>query len=56
VTNTEYVENFKALVGVVETYGGAYGQEPGLVAAELVAQGMRLVDVDSANQAAIVKA
>ena len=26
VTNTEYVEHFKALVGVVETYGGAYGQ------------------------------
>ncbi len=25
VTNTEYVEHFKALVGVVETYGGAYG-------------------------------
>ncbi len=25
VTNTEYVEHFKALVGVVETYGGAHG-------------------------------
>jgi len=25
VTNTEYVENFKALIGVVKTYGGAYG-------------------------------
>jgi hypothetical protein len=24
-TDTEYVEHFKALVGVVETYGGAYG-------------------------------
>jgi hypothetical protein len=24
VTNTEYVEHFKALVSVVETYGGAY--------------------------------
>ncbi len=39
MTNTEYVEHFKALVCVVETYGGAYGQEPGLVATELVAQG-----------------
>ena len=37
VTNTEYVEHFKALVGVVETYGGAYGREPGFVATELVA-------------------
>ncbi len=35
VTNTEYVEHFKALVGVAETYGGAYGREPGLVATEL---------------------
>ena len=26
VTNTEYVEHFKALVGVVEMYEGAYGQ------------------------------
>jgi len=57
MTNTEYVENFKALVGVVETYGGAYGREPGgLVAIELVAQGMRPEDVDSANRAAIIKA
>jgi hypothetical protein len=30
VTNTEYVEHFKALVGVVETYGGAYGRKPGI--------------------------
>jgi hypothetical protein len=35
MTNTEYVEHFKALVGVVETYGGAYGREPGLVATEM---------------------
>jgi len=56
VTNTEYVENFKALIGVVEMYGGAYGREPGLVATELVAQGMRPADVDSANRAAIIKA
>ena len=24
VTNTEYVEHFKALIGVVKMYGGAY--------------------------------
>jgi len=48
VTNTEYVEHFKALVGVVEMYGGAYGREPGLVVAELVAQGMKPEDVETA--------
>jgi hypothetical protein len=48
-TNTEYVEHFKALVGVVETYGGAFGCEPGLVATELVAQGMKPKDVDTAD-------
>jgi hypothetical protein len=30
-TITEYVEFFKALVGVVEMFGGAYGNEPRLV-------------------------
>ena len=56
MTNTEYVEHFKALVCVVETYGGAYGQEPGLVATELVAQGVRPEDIDSADRVAIIKA
>jgi len=56
VTNTEYVEHFKALIGVVETYGGAYGREPGLVAAELIAQGMKPEDVDAARSTEIIKA
>ncbi len=56
MTNTEYVEQFNALVGVVETYGDAYGQEPGLMAMELVAQGVRPEDVDSADWVAIIKA
>jgi hypothetical protein len=56
VANTEYVEHFKALVGVVEMNGGAYGREPGLVATELAAQGVRPEDVDSADRAAIIKA
>ena len=51
MTNTEYVEHFKALVGVVETYGGAYGREPGLVAMELIAQGMKPEDVATADRA-----
>ena len=41
VTNTECVEHFKELVGVVETYRGAYGRKPGLVSTELEAQGVR---------------
>jgi hypothetical protein len=36
----EYVEHFKALVGVVKTYGGAYGNEPGLMKAQLLEQGV----------------
>jgi hypothetical protein len=56
MTNTEYVEHFKALVGVVKTYGGAYGCKPGLVATELVAQGMKPEDVATADRAAIIKA
>ena len=56
VTNTEYVEHFKALGGMVETYGGAYGRKPGLVATELVAQGMKPEDVTTAGSVAIIKA
>ncbi len=56
MTNTEYVEHFKALVGVVETYGGVYGREPGLVALEHVAQGMKPQDFDTADRADVKKA
>jgi hypothetical protein len=56
VTNTEYVEHFKALVGMVKTYGGAYGPKPGLVATELVAQGMKPEDITTADRAATIKA
>ena len=33
MSKAEYVQFFAMLVGVVETYGGAYGQEPGLMKA-----------------------
>ena len=56
MTNTEYVEHLKALVGVVEMYGGAYSQEPGLVAVELVVLGMKPEDVDTADRPEIIKA
>ena len=35
MTNTEYVEHFKALVGVVKMYGDVYDREPGQVARSL---------------------
>ena len=57
VINTEYVEHFKAPVGMVETYGGgAYGCKPGLVATEIVAQGMKPEDVATADRATIIRA
>jgi hypothetical protein len=35
-TTTEYVEHFKMLVGVVETYGSTYGNELGLIKTQLI--------------------
>jgi hypothetical protein len=46
VTVTDYVEYFMALVDVVETYGGAYGNEPGLLREQLIKQGMSAADAD----------
>jgi hypothetical protein len=54
--NTEYVEHFMALVGVIKTYGVVYGQEPGLVTTQLVAQGVKPKDVSTASQDKIKKA
>jgi hypothetical protein len=53
VTNTEYVEHFNALVFVVKTCGGVYDHKPGLVTAELVAQGVRPKDVATADSVEI---
>ncbi len=38
-TTTKYVEHFKELVDVVETYREAYVNEPGLITAQLIEQG-----------------
>ncbi len=35
------------LVGIVETYGGTYGNEPVLIKAQLTAQGVTGTDLDS---------
>jgi hypothetical protein len=37
----------KALVGVVETYGGTYGNVPGLIKAQLLEQRVLVADVDT---------
>ncbi len=44
---TEYIKNFKALVGVVETYGGAYGCKPRLLRVQLIKQGVSGSDLDA---------
>jgi hypothetical protein len=46
VTVTDYAEYFMALVGVVKTYGGAYGNEPELLREQLIQQGVSVADVD----------
>ncbi len=46
VTVMDYVEYFMALVGVAETYGGTYGNEPGLLREQLIKQGVTTADVD----------
>jgi hypothetical protein len=56
VTNTEYVEHFKVLVGIVKTYGGAYGNEPGLIKAQLLEQGVVAADIDTSNADKLKKA
>ncbi len=43
----EYFEYLQALVGVVETYGGAYGREPGLIRAQLKKQGVAITDLNA---------
>ncbi len=47
MSNLDYFEFFKALVGVVKTYGGAFGKEPGLIRTELVAQGVLEADLSN---------
>ena len=47
MSNAEYMEQFEAMVRVVETYGGAYGREPGLVQAQLIEQGVIRAALDN---------
>ena len=45
MSNADYMEEFEAIIKVVETYGGEWGQEPGLVRAKL--QAANVPDVDN---------
>jgi hypothetical protein len=56
VTITEYVEHFKALMGIVETYGGAYGNKPGIIKAQLLEKGVLAADVNMPDAAKLKKA
>ncbi len=55
VSNSDYFEFFKALVGVVKTYGGGFGNKPGLIRTKLIAQGVPEKDLNSPDPA-ILKA
>jgi hypothetical protein len=50
------VEHFKALLGVVGTYGGTYGNKLGLVKAQLLEQGVLAADVDTPDADKLKKA
>jgi hypothetical protein len=45
LTVMDYVEYVMALVGMAETYGGAYGNKPGLLREQLIKQGVTAADV-----------
>ena len=53
VSNYTQHENFRALVEVVEIYGGAYGKEPGLIKEELKALIVNYIDAADNDTIAI---
>jgi hypothetical protein len=55
MTTSDNLEFFKALVGVVETYGGAFGNNPGLIRAQLITLGVTGANL-FAPEPAILKA
>jgi hypothetical protein len=52
----EYIENFKALAGIIGTYGGAYGCKPGLLRAQLIKQGVSTSNLYAPNLTKLKKA
>ncbi len=49
------MKHFKALVSVVETYGGVCGRKPGLVVTQLVEQGVKLENINTVDPKEITK-
>ncbi len=43
-------------MGVVETYGGTYGNKPGLIKAQLLEQGVLAADVNTPDAGKLKKA
>ena len=48
-TNTNYIQFFKALMGLVVMYSGLYGKEPGLIKANLIERGINENNVTPAE-------
>ena len=46
---TDYISEFEALVKVVETYGGAYGNKPGLIKEQLRKDGVNKSELNNAT-------
>ena len=53
MSNSDYFEFFKALVGVVETYSGAFGNKLGLIRTKLIARGVPEKDLNSPDLAVL---
>ncbi len=53
MSNSDYFEFFKALVGIIETYGGTFGNKPGLIRTKLIAQGVPEKDLNSPDSAVL---
>ncbi len=53
MSNLDYFEFFKALVGVVETYSGAFGNKLGLIRTKLIARGVPEKDLNSPDPAVL---
>ncbi len=53
MSNLDYFEFFKALVGVIETYGGAFGNKPGLIRTKLIARRVPEKDLNSPDPAVL---
>ena len=50
------MKQFKVMVGIAETNSGAYGNKPGLIKAQLTAQGVAMADLNSPDPAKLAKA